>query len=231
MAARGGLCSSRPQRPQPPLLYLGSCQPRCDAAVSNDVWLPTGLLHGGRCHAYCTHAYALSRERASTFFADVFGCQNGSSSSCGEECEFRPCFMDWAMTRYFKARDRMDCRWRPSRAMGTESSRAIHTEPRSAALGNAVSGGTSLAKRFRWANDSTIVEQQQRCERGVKQRPSFLSSFLGQGLSSAADADAAAEGGHYDPVERTAWQPPLRAGYACGDGQASQRRPLQTLRR
>ena len=155
------------QRPQPPLLYLGSCQPRCDAAVSNDVWLPTGLLHGGRCHAYCTHAYALSRERASTFFADVFGCQNGSSSSCGEECEFRPCFMDWAMTRYFK---RSGSAWIVGGGLHGQwvpNHRGLFIQNRSAALGNAVSGGTGLAKRFRWANDSAYVEEQ-RCERGFE---------------------------------------------------------------
>ena len=45
--------------------------------------------------------------------------------------------------------------------------RGLFIQNRSAALGNAVSGGTSLAKRFRWANDSAHV-QEQHCERGLQ---------------------------------------------------------------
>ena len=81
-----------------PVLYLGGCDPRCDALGHSP--LPIGLLRVGHCRAYCAHAYALSRSLAGRFFADIFGCH--SSSVCGRECEHRPCFMDSAMVRHFQ---------------------------------------------------------------------------------------------------------------------------------
>ena len=92
-AAQWSATNKRPT----PLLYLGSCNPHCERGLHNQTrvgGLPLGLVRSGHCHAYCTHAYALTRSHATSFFADVFGCNNGAAA-CGAECEHRPCFMDW----------------------------------------------------------------------------------------------------------------------------------------
>ena len=99
-----------PGRTVPPLLYLGSCQPLCEvdlAAIDaqsshgHGADMPDALLRTGRCQAYCTHAFAMSRRRALTFFDDIFGCSN-RSHTCGSGCDLWPCYMDWAMHRYFE---------------------------------------------------------------------------------------------------------------------------------
>ena len=92
-AAQWSATNKRPT----PLLYLGSCSPHCERGLHNQTrvgGLPLGLVRSGHCHAYCTHAYALTRSHARSFFADVFGCNTGAAT-CGAECEHRPCFMDW----------------------------------------------------------------------------------------------------------------------------------------
>lgn len=83
------------------VVYLGACEPRCfDSNESSFAGLPIGLVRGGNCTAYCTHAYAMARSRAATFFAAVFDCEH-SAARCGAQCERLPCYSDWAMNRYF----------------------------------------------------------------------------------------------------------------------------------
>ena len=133
------------------VIYLGACDPRCVAETngSSVTGLPIGLLRGGRCRGYCSHAYAVSRVRAATFFGDVFGCEGGSAAQCGAECEFRPCFMDWALNRYFKTHEAwivgggMRSRW-------NEGHRGLFLQNRSG--DNNVSGGTSLRRKFSWTS-------------------------------------------------------------------------------
>ena len=133
------------------VVYLGACDPRCVAEANGTSvsGLPIGLLRGGRCRGYCSHAYAVSRVRAATFFGEVFGCQDGSAAQCGAECEFRPCFMDWALNRYFKTHEAwivgggMRSRW-------NEGHRGLFVQNRSG--DNNVTGGTSLRRRFNWAS-------------------------------------------------------------------------------
>ena len=154
-----------PKRPQP-LLYLGCCNPRCEDGLEDDpkpAQLSSGLLRAGRCQAYCTHAYALTRSHASSFFADVFGCHRGSAA-CGRECEYRPCFMDWAMSRHFRNNGTAWIVGGGLEGKFVQNHRGLFIQNRSAALGNRVSG-TSLGKHFRWTNDSAFVDEQ-RCERG-----------------------------------------------------------------
>ena len=147
---------------QLPLLYTGSCDPKCgdeDRSAAASAMSP-GLLRRGRCHSYCTHSYALSKRHAATFFADVFHCHNGSSG-CGRECVSRPCFMDWAMTRYFK---RTGVAWIVGgglRSRFVANHRGVFIQNRSAALGNNFSG-TSLKKKFKWSNSSDLWEEE-RC--------------------------------------------------------------------
>ena len=135
------------------VLYLGSCNPQCEADQGNarhPSGLPAGLLRVGRCHAFCTHAYALSRHHATTFFADVFGCHSGE---CGSMCRTRPCFMDWAMSRYFLAGDEHnDSAWVLAgglRSRWASDHRGVFVQNRSAALGNSVSG-TALHVKYSW---------------------------------------------------------------------------------
>ena len=156
------------------------------------------------------------------------------------------------MTRYFK---RSGSAWIVGGGLHGQwvpNHRGLFIQNRSAALGNAVSGGTGLAKRFRWANDSAHV-QEQHCERGLQVsaagstpedridlvlqaareqqfgdellndvRDALLGKKNASRPSGPDECDAAADGCDYHPVERQAWQPPLRAGYARWDGQASQ---------
>ena len=143
------------------VLYLGSCNPQCKADQRNahhPSGLPAGLVRVGRCHAYCTHAYALSRRHAATFFADVFGCHSGE---CGSKCRTRPCFMDWAMRRYFLAGDEHnDSAWVLAgglRSRWASDHRGVFVQNRSAELGNNVSG-TSLHQAYSWPNGREVLK-------------------------------------------------------------------------
>ena len=168
-----------PGRNLPPLLYLGSCQPLCDvelaavdATSSLGAGLPQALLRTGRCQAYCTHAFALSRGRALTFFDDIFGCSN-RSRTCGSDCDVWPCYMDWAMHRYF---ERSGEAWIVGGGLQgpfARSHRGLFIQNRSAALGNNV-GRSGLAKRFKWSsmvNDSLTANdgflEENACERNA----------------------------------------------------------------
>eukprot|EP00966_Prymnesium_polylepis_P174865 4046911-Prymnesium_polylepis.2 len=109
------------------VVYLGSCDPAClhEPTETQVAHLPSSLLRGGLCQAYCAHAYALSAVHASTFFVDLFCSKpnrlsnssnawdsaaiprTGSVSivsneaarhpQCETTCHRRPCLMDWAM--------------------------------------------------------------------------------------------------------------------------------------
>ena len=93
------------------VVYLGVCSPQCihtdPAEQTHAGGLPHALLRGGRCRGFCSHAYGLARSHATTFFDEVFGCSSGgkttstTATSCGAECETRPCYMDWVLSRYF----------------------------------------------------------------------------------------------------------------------------------
>ena len=143
------------------VVYLGSCDPRCEVGNAETTVgdLPLGLLRGGICRAYCTHAYALSRSHASSFFADVFNCHDGPDR-CGRECQRRPCFMDWAMTRHFLTDQNVGMRttrhdvkaWVLAgglRSPWASDHHGLFIQNRSAALGNNVSG-TSLHGTYEW---------------------------------------------------------------------------------
>ena len=137
------------------LLYLGACSPSClspeQQNEANGSGLPPGLLRGGRCSSYCTHAYAISRRLAATLFEDVFECWNGSSR-CGAECATRPCFADWAYVRHF-ARGRGEA-WivgggLVSPDLRYRDHRGLFVQNRSSVLGNQETG-TSLSRNYRW---------------------------------------------------------------------------------
>ena len=154
-----------PARPTPPLLYMGGCKPTCEADVvfGRDQaalagGLPESLLRVGRCQAFCTHAYALSRTHASTFFDDVFGCRNGTLG-CGAECELYPCYMDWAMHRYFRRTGEAWVVGGGLHSQWVDNHRGMFIQNRSAALGNKFKR-SGLAKNFRWRNSSALVEEQ-----------------------------------------------------------------------
>ena len=150
-------------RPEPPLLYIGSCEPRCESDVvlrrdqeALGAGLPEALLRVGRCFSYCTHAYALSRGRAATFFDDVFNCANGTAG-CGSSCDVYPCFMDWSMVRYNR---RSQGAWIVGGGLQSQFNdmhRGLFIQNRSKAFNNSVKG-SALVKRFRWHNDSSSCE-------------------------------------------------------------------------
>ena len=183
-----------------PILYLGSCKPRCEADVVNRSdqqalanGLTEGMLRVGRCYAFCTHAYALSRPRAATFFADVFGCRNEttgytaiksvdaqawlgqfpgrldkgpSAAGCGSECELWPCFADWSMVRFFQ---RSSEAWIVGGGLvsrWSDNHRGLFIQNRSAAhQGGSKIKRSGLAKPFRWGgNGSSALLEEQGCE-------------------------------------------------------------------
>lgn len=174
LAAAVAAAEAAPQRQSPPLLYIGACKPQCEADVvlrrdqaALADGLPEGLLRVGRCHAFCTHAYAVSRSNAATFFDNVFGCGK-DTTECAAECELFPCFMDWAMWRFLSRSGEawivgggLQSRWVPS----TKHHRGLFIQNRSAGLGNHV-GRSGLAKGFRWRNDSATTFDEQSCEAG-----------------------------------------------------------------
>ena len=139
------------------VLYLGSCSPRCADGAAQTTTLGRALLRSGRCHAYCTHAYGLSRRRALSFFAEVFGCQDGPAK-CGRDCEKRACFADWAMTRHFRRADSSPTKaWIVGGGLRSESRpehRGLFLQNRS----SVVTTGTSLGKQYRWS-------ERARCQR------------------------------------------------------------------
>lgn len=149
------------------VIYLGACAPQCNADANRSEHapveaLPLGLLHGGACRGYCTHAYAVSRKHAGAFFDDVFECNRGSAQ-CGAECRYRPCFMDWAFSRHFM---RGHTAWLLGSGLSSpwrDDHRGLFIQNRSAAGGNNVSG-TSLSRQYRWKLDTEQeVAARQRC--------------------------------------------------------------------
>lgn len=138
-----------------PLLYLGSCNPQCERGLHNQTkvgGLPLGIVRSGHCHAYCTHAYALTRSHATSFFADVFGCNNGAAT-CGVECEHRPCFMDWAIVRHLKRGTEGWVVAGGLRSRWNTGHHGLFVQDRSKVADN--STGTLLHRKFRW-NSSAV---------------------------------------------------------------------------
>ena len=170
-------------RPQPPLLYLGSCLPTCDYNFSQAhdqeaAGIPEALLRVSKCKAFCTHAYGVSRRRAVTLFDDIFDCHQGGSS-CASECDILPCFMDWAMVRYFERSGEawivgggFSGQWSPSH-------RGLFIQNRSLVAQEGVKiKGSGLAKGFQWTNitrsGSNALEgaslEDHACDRSVTDR-------------------------------------------------------------
>ena len=173
IAAAIAAADAAPQRSAPPLLYIGGCKPSCDADVVTGrdqtalaAGLPGELLRVGRCKAYCTHAYALSRGSARTFFDDVFGCRNGTRG-CGSECDLYPCWMDWSMYRHFERSGEAWIVGGGLQSPWVEKHRGLFIQNRSSAVFRSAGFRSRLAKGFRWRNDSKAILDEQSCERGL----------------------------------------------------------------
>lgn len=146
-------------------VYLGACGPTCqvDIGLSGNIHadrdLPTRLLRGGHCRGFCTHAYALSRNHATTFFNDVFDCGNGTER-CGAECAKRPCFMDWAFHRHFT---RGHAAW----LLGAGLSSPFAAEHRGIFVQNRTgvsNRGTTLSGRYKFAKErQKEIEDRKQC--------------------------------------------------------------------
>ena len=137
-----------------PLLYLGSCSPQCERGLQDQTkvsGLPLGMVRGGHCHAYCTHAYALTRSHATSFFADVFGCNKGAAT-CGVECEHRPCFMDWAIVRHLKRGTEGWVVAGGLRSRWNSGHHGLFVQDRSKVADN--STGTFLHRKFQWKSST-----------------------------------------------------------------------------
>ena len=155
-------------------LYLGACAPSCleksgapkqlNAQHPETIYggFSAGLLQGGRCRAYCSHAYAVGRKHASTLFADVFDCRK-IPERCGLECKHRPCFMDWALYRHFTRGHDAWVVGGGLRSQWVPDHRGLFIQNRSALLGNNVSG-TNLGRRFHWRfNNPTVSRVERHC--------------------------------------------------------------------
>ena len=162
-----------------PIVYLGACSPQCVSSQTiRAAELDVELLVRGRCRGYCTHAYALSRSHAASFFDEVFECRN-ASERCGEECETRPCYMDWALRRHFSRRGH--AAWLLGggfRSRERPEHRGLFVRNTSLPAGGG-SAGTTVGKRYRWGSRShtEAVKARWRCRAlldggGVNRRPS-----------------------------------------------------------
>ena len=131
------------------LVYLGACDPHCEPSdQTRFAGLPPALLRGPRCKGLCTHAYALSRHLAGTFFADVFNCHNGSKR-CGAECTGSPCYADWAFKRHLA---RGHDAWVVGGGLHSRfksDHRGIFVQNRSSFRNN--QSGTALKRHFSWS--------------------------------------------------------------------------------
>ena len=132
------------------LVYLGACDPHCEPTdQTHFAGLPVALLRGHRCKGLCTHAYALSRRLAGTFFADVFNCHN-NSKLCGAECTGRRCQADWAFVRHLA---RGHDAWMVGgglRSRFRSDHRGLFVQNRSS-FGNNNKSGTALKRPFSWS--------------------------------------------------------------------------------
>ena len=172
LAAAFAAADAAAARPLPPVLYIAKLPAEMpfrrrapkDAIATG---MSDALLRVGKCEAFCTHAYALSRRRAATFFDDVFDCREGGRG-CASECDLWPCYMDWAMMRYFERAGEAWIVGGGFRGRWKRGHRGLFIQNRSlAAQGGAKVGRSGLAKSFRWttvSNDSAILEEQA-CER------------------------------------------------------------------
>ena len=102
------------------------------------------------------------RRKVVKIFADIFNCHpEQAKEACGGECEFRPCFMDWAMTRYFMRQGHeawilgggLRSPWR-------QDHRGLFIQNRSRELGNDVKG-TSLGGSYHWAAERACPAERQ----------------------------------------------------------------------
>ena len=84
-------------------LYIGSCNGECTHATSSLGGLPSSLLRGGRCFTYCSHAYAVRRRHARTFYHNVMcAIDNAQGQPCGSFCRTHTCMYDANIRRFFK---------------------------------------------------------------------------------------------------------------------------------
>mgnify|MGYP006145380755 CR=1 FL=1 len=86
-------------------LLLGGNGPRCGGNTSQTHFggLHIGLLRGTRCSAWWSHAYAVTREHARTFYQDVVcAIDEASGQPCGHRCHARTCTLDWHWMWFFK---------------------------------------------------------------------------------------------------------------------------------
>ena len=168
------------------VVYLGACRPECrspnkaqDARVDG---MPLKLLRGGSCRGFCTHAYALGRRHAATFFAQVFDCQE-DAQRCGLECETRPCYLDWAYRRHFS---RAHGAWLLCGGLVSRFShehRGLFVQNRSG-LGRNI--GTTLSHTYQPWKEAEDRAARQRCDGLVGRTSGVSSPFAKHALSPSA---------------------------------------------
>lgn len=89
------------RKPSYGFAYFGLCVPICQLLS------PDGIF-GSECLGMCTHAYAITKHRARTFFNEVY-CRSterkfkNKEIPCGEECSSKPCYTDAAFYRHFNS--------------------------------------------------------------------------------------------------------------------------------
>jgi len=73
-------------------IYLGACAPTCKNVVGS---------FGRNCIGYCAHALAFTKQRAKTFFRELY-CMKGSENAvCGWMCQDVDCVIDQRIHQFF----------------------------------------------------------------------------------------------------------------------------------
>jgi hypothetical protein len=73
-------------------MYLGACAPTCTRIIGSV---------GHNCHGHCTHALAVTKERAKTFFRELYCMKGPEDAPCGWMCGKKHCVIDGMMNQFF----------------------------------------------------------------------------------------------------------------------------------
>jgi len=73
-------------------MYLGACAPTCENVIGSI---------GQNCIGQCTHALAFTKQRAMTFFRELYCMKGSQDAPCGWICKEKSCIIDQMMRQFF----------------------------------------------------------------------------------------------------------------------------------